>query len=731
MKYTLAEQIRRRNQERARQDAAAQKRTRSIPAVIYTSFDIRKADELRERIKKAEEYRKRVRAAEKPKQNQKSQETDSSRQATQTKTPSYDPLSSIRAPRTKPAPRPAAPDHSKPKKKKPAQVTDAHEPSLSGFPQDIEWQPDIDPADIFDLCGRLCEQNPQAMTSIMNFIEGFDPDDDEQTIRRRVNNHLRIIGLNDAFDRGDWYTTPIDPSLSHSAAQIADYYFDRRRASQEERPAAPTAEEALLTDNQQVLAQALEADASKLNHRTVQYLQEKFPDASLATREELQTFLQGRLAQLVPEFDDPEMEWDGLDTQELILFYYAALEVAMGMYEETTYSDFENIHNLMDEHDAIEEELNIAVDLIKKAAKTPLEDHAALLEAYGWDAEADAIYYFRHRVEVVYAKLDKQLPPEWAEVDDAVLMANMLYDGVEEMKAILESGETFLNPDDPDAGDWGEINNALLFIDTEPQILTGTNSQPDLSLFVFVASIFFEPLDWALTTLEVIDAVSRGDIGGALGNALLGIVPFVPGSADNIIRHVGGIGRVGEAAGDFASRFNRLNLSSADTFYERLRENKKYQHLPDKALWQEARNRAASSNAGKIHRQLNWAAKYDPDQWAWRVPVGDQQLHHIIPAGDPIAHQARQHMQSYGIFVNSAYNGVGLEVKVHHLTYSPDYVKAINNAIRKYDNPDKLVGFLDSVARDLHDLNRYVDNKDLLGSKFNEFLSKLSKGGNQ
>ena len=45
----------------------------ALPAVIYTSFDIRKADELRERIKKAEEYRKRVRESarnsDKPKQD--------------------------------------------------------------------------------------------------------------------------------------------------------------------------------------------------------------------------------------------------------------------------------------------------------------------------------------------------------------------------------------------------------------------------------------------------------------------------------------------------------------------------------------------------------------------------------------------------------------------------------------------------------------------------------------
>ena len=63
MKYTLAEQIRRRNQLRARQDAAVQKRKPSLPAVIYTAFGIRKADELRERIEKAEAHREQVRQA--------------------------------------------------------------------------------------------------------------------------------------------------------------------------------------------------------------------------------------------------------------------------------------------------------------------------------------------------------------------------------------------------------------------------------------------------------------------------------------------------------------------------------------------------------------------------------------------------------------------------------------------------------------------------------------------
>ena len=73
----------------------------ALPAVIYTSFGIQEAEKLRERVREA------ARNSDKPKQNQKSQKTDPSRQAIQPKTPSYDPLSSIQAPRPKPAPAPA------------------------------------------------------------------------------------------------------------------------------------------------------------------------------------------------------------------------------------------------------------------------------------------------------------------------------------------------------------------------------------------------------------------------------------------------------------------------------------------------------------------------------------------------------------------------------------------------------------------------------------------------
>ena len=87
-------------------------------------------------------------------------------------------------------------------------------------------------------------------------------------------------------------------------------------------------------------------------------------------------------------------------------------------------------------------------------------------------------------------------------------------------------------------------------------------------------------------------------------------------------------------------------------------------------------------------------------------------------------------MQSYGVYVNSAYNGVGLETSVHSLTYSSEYVETINKAVLQLDNLDAIVEFLGETARVLHKLNDYADDVDILADKFAEFLSNM-KGVSQ
>lgn len=76
-------------------------------------------------------------------------------------------------------------------------------------------------------------------------------------------------------------------------------------------------------------------------------------------------------------------------------------------------------------------------------------------------------------------------------------------------------------------------------------------------------------------------------------------------------------------------------------------------------------------------------------------------------------------MAERGIYVNSAYNGIALEIPVHQLTNSSGYTKAINAVIVSLENAsaEGIVMFLEETARRLQALNIYPRG-ELLRKKF-------------
>ena len=656
------------------------------------------------------------------------------------------------------------------------------EPLGASVLQDIEWSRDIEASEPLGLmfggkgttdiaedmvdgvCEGLYRVNPEGTAAFVRFTTGLEPDEEDCRTAEEMAKLFRSAGFVEHFDSELRGSLRQGPRSSFRGPPFAGDYFDMAYAPRQGIPwsgmrfAYATDEESTEAEEPTPVETAdhyaeYRPDPSNLNERTVDHLKELFPDADLKTREELKVFLQGRLAHLAPEFDDPEIGWDEFSTDDMIIFYISALKLAMELYtlpKDPAYMSKERL--------AIATELGIVDDLLEKAALTPLEDLDAMLDAYGWEDKAEAIAYFRHRVEVVYGKLNRELPPGWAALDDPVVMANMLHAGIGEMESILGRGDHFLDFDDPSASDWGMIHNAALFLDSEPKMLTGTrNLGPDLTLLLFIGSMFFEPLDWVMTAADVAQALEEGDVGGAVLNAFLGLMPFVSSKTDDFIRYgaeiAGGAGRagvdsvlrgidegsdaaralakVGKTAEDFAVKFNKFNLASADDFHKKILNHPKFQHLSgaelESALWKEARKRANRSNSRKLRRQLRWAVKEDRYAWDWRVPAKGQDTHHLLPSGDILAKDARIHMENLGISVNSAYNGVGLHRKVHVLTYPDRYVDAVSKAIQEFDNPDDLVQFLNDVARDLSELNQFVGNEVLLKSKFDDFLTGIEE----
>lgn len=261
-----------------------------------------------------------------------------------------------------------------------------------------------------------------------------------------------------------------------------------------------------------------------LNESTREYLEEHFPEEDLTTRDELQSFLQGRLDELVPEFNDHSIKWDILTAEGMVLVYYAALKAGIHAY----HSDFKPHEYKVDERIAISDEMDIIEGLLNAATVTPLEDTDALLEAYNWEREEYAVAYLRPQVELIYRTLGVSLPRNWADYQDAVVLANMLVDGIELLDSRRKSDETFLGDNDlaTDQLRREYFSGGSRTIAEDYATLAAIQT-PDLYPFIRFAIGFFKPADLVATTAEVYHSLFvQGDLGAAASD-VAGF--FIPG----------------------------------------------------------------------------------------------------------------------------------------------------------------------------------------------------------
>ena len=407
----------------------------------------------------------------------------------------------------------------------------------------VEDIPDISETEVFDVCGEFCQQNPQAMTAVMNLIEGFDPDDDEQTLEQRVSHHLRIMGLNDAFGHGDWYTTRLDPSVEHTATRIVDYYFDRVEASRAAVAAMPVTQAEPTVAQGQGYAGIGGSEQPEISVLLQWGLAEAFPgewDPRWSTRQELQDFLVSDLkrniqgydetARVVPGFDGTVINWADLDVEEMMALY--RVEIALELAARA-----EHFEGFPPEYEEIKASLDRATELESLAGPIPLDDTEAYAAAFGIaDAEVQR-KHVQDQLAVIYKHLNIEMPENHLENRSTTELKYELY------YRLNYDVPQFTGLDENEKEN--RIGKFLREYHEEAQLrpedvidrLQGTFRQPDVLGFLFIMglSIAFEPVDYALTAVDVIQALSEGDTESAIGNFILGVTPFVSSKLDDLI----------------------------------------------------------------------------------------------------------------------------------------------------------------------------------------------------
>ncbi|MYD09875.1 MAG: hypothetical protein F4X02_07495 [Chloroflexi bacterium] len=227
-------------------------------------------------------------------------------------------------------------------------------------------------ADVLKFCEYICEKDETVFTQVMKILEGFEPDADEQTIRQRVNEYLRLLGLNDYFPPEVVYSAPLGATLFQGNTSNATF---------------PDGSEILQSGGRSDQERSYKVPPPELNHPTQEFLRNTFPDSwnpEWTTRAELEAFLKQRLETFIPGFDLLIVPWDKLTVQGLVHYYGSLIDKAIKDNQQTM--DRETNIWLTE----LDTELGLASQLLSRTAKAPLEDETALLEAFGYKDAAQA-----------------------------------------------------------------------------------------------------------------------------------------------------------------------------------------------------------------------------------------------------------------------------------------------------------------------------------------------------
>lgn len=418
--------------------------------------------------------------------------------------------------------------------------------STSGFPQDIEWSPLDEASGLVPfvqaaaqgtrdssedkttvVCEALYAADREGVARGLKIMTGCTPDE-EQDVLPALIRLARSVGMDDYLMGVEaWYTTRLGPS---------------------EPFAASAAGEAPVPDQAQVPVEADGFEQPEISLLLQWGLTEEFPgerDRSWTTKAEVQDFLVADLKRIIPEydetarvvpgFDETEINWADLTLEESLALYRVEIALELAARAEH-YEGF-----LPAEYDEMKASLDRATKLESLAGSIPLDDTEAYAAAFAGRAYVpDAEHERRHvenQLKLIYDQILGEESDHLATLSTTELKYELYYRLNYDVLPFVKSDEhaiqlqiaDFMKDYTSEAGDTpeGAIDR-----------LQGTFRQPDVLGFFFVMglSIVFEPVDYVLTTVDVIQALSEGDTESAIGNAILGAAPLLNSKMDDVLQ---------------------------------------------------------------------------------------------------------------------------------------------------------------------------------------------------
>ena len=418
--------------------------------------------------------------------------------------------------------------------------------STSGFPQDIEWSPEDEPSGLDPfiqaaaartrdssedkttvVCEALYAADPEGFARGVKLMTGAELDNEEEVLGECIR-LARNVGMDQYLASEEaWYTTKLGSSES---------------------PTVSAAEEESLSDQAQAPAEADGFEQPEISLLLQWALTEAFPgewNAGWTEKQHLQGFLVSDLQRIIPEYDEtarvvPGFEetvinWADLTVEEMMALY--RVEIALEFAARAEH--YEGV--LPPEHDEMKASLDRATQLESLAGPIALDDTEAYAAAFAGRVRiADAHDERKHvqdQLAIIYKHLNIETPENYLDSRSTTELKYELF------YRLNYDVQQFMSLDENEKGN--RIGNFVNEYIEETRIapkdaigrLQSTIHQPDVLGFLFIMglSIAFEPVDYALAAVDVIQALSEGDEEAALGNFILGVTPFVSSKMDDLI----------------------------------------------------------------------------------------------------------------------------------------------------------------------------------------------------